>query len=209
MHTTMETIASTLRHAHHNTTASHLPSATDGGHTPEKRFWRRRRKKIFTGVSPPSITTLLGLVAGPRLQGLVGGRNILQGHRPALGAGGRLHGPPRSHGHSQSQAARLPGPGAARPAPGRAARSPAASVRPVVCPPVCPVRRSGPVKKKHVHTHSIPFSFCHAPRGEPSSSPRHEGAEQPVLRSGRQKETKRMRGLVLQTPFGNSRYTHR
>jgi hypothetical protein len=34
----IETMTSTLRHAHHNTTASHLHSATIGGHTPGKRF---------------------------------------------------------------------------------------------------------------------------------------------------------------------------
>ncbi len=38
-----------------------------------------------------TIHTRFGTSPHSELQGLVGGRNILQGHRPALGAGGRLH----------------------------------------------------------------------------------------------------------------------
>ena len=53
----IETIAITLRHTKHNTTANHLPSATVCGCTPGKRFWRRRRKNIFTGVHPRIYTT--------------------------------------------------------------------------------------------------------------------------------------------------------
>ncbi len=50
--TDIETIASTLRHTQHNTTASHLPFATNGGSRLLKKILKPRAKNIFLRSRP-------------------------------------------------------------------------------------------------------------------------------------------------------------